>query len=432
MLCERIPAIAVPDRSRRRDAAAALLRLRGFLRTFPFADAERVMLPGCAVPVVDITRPPGADESAALAELMTAVCRPSLRLAPALLVCAPAFSGAGTGKGLLARVICAIAYGTHPRAMTAGGTSEELDKRIVAALLGAEPVVFLDNVNGTALRSDALASAITERPAYVRPLGRSITVPLNPTAFIVVTGNGLVLSEDLARRFLTVELDAGVGDPEARDFKGDPLREALERRGKLLRDVLTIWRWGRLAAPDLAPGRPLGSFHDWARWCRDPLLALGCKDPAARVADAKANDPRRRHIGELFAAWWGKHRDLPVKVADLHEDVRAVADPAARGRQFLAAAIGKLEGTRAVGIVLTRIRTPGVWSPDLYAQKRAVPDAAEHHHRDHRDHRGKPPGNPGESQWSGSVVDPYASEHRGHHRGGTGAPNPAESLGQPL
>ncbi len=325
--------------------------------------------------MVDIDQPPGVDESAALVALLTAVCRPSLRLAPGVLIHAPAFSGAGTGKGLLVRVICAVAFGMHPRAMTAGGTLEELDKRLVAALIGAEQTLFLDNVNGMALRFDALASAITERPAYVRVLGSSTTRALNPVTFVVITGNGVVLSEDLARRFVTIELDAGMEDPEARDFKGDLLRDVMEHRGVLLRDALTIWRCGRLAGDEIKPGRPLGSFGDWSRWCRDPLLALGCADPAARVADTKANDPRRKHLAEVFSTWWERHQNQPIRIVDLHEDVRAVADPTGKGRQYLAAMIGKLEDTRAAGFLLARIRTAEKWSPDLYALQRTAPEA---------------------------------------------------------
>jgi hypothetical protein len=375
MWCEGMPRIDVPGAPTRADAAAALRRLRLLLRTFAFADAARVTPPGETVPVVDVDQPPGAQESAALVALLTAVCRPSLRLAPGVMIHAPAFSGAGTGKGLLVRVICAIAYGIHPRAMTSGGSPEELEKRLTAMLIGAEQVLFLDNVNGAALRSDTMACAITERPAYVRILGSSTSKAINPITLVVVTGNGLVLSEDLARRFITIELDAGVEDPEARDFRGDLLKEVFEHRGALLRDALTIWRWGRLAGDEIRPGRPLGSFHDWGRWCRDPLLALGCVDPAARVADVKANDPRRRQLAELFAAWWEHHRDQPVRIVDLHEGVRAVADPAGKGRQYLAAMIGKLEGTRAAGFVLNRIRTAGKWSPDLYALQRTAAEA---------------------------------------------------------
>jgi hypothetical protein len=365
--CERVPAVTVPAAPSRKDAAAALLRLRRWFRTFPFADAERVAEADAPVPVVNVAKPPGADESAFLCGLLTAVSRPCLWLAPALLVRAPEYSGAGTGKGLLVRAICAIAFGTRPVAITAGGTAEELDKRITAALMEAGPTLFLDNVNSIALKSDVLASAITERPAAVRPLGRSATMQLNPTAFVAVTGNGLTLSEDMARRFVTVELDAGMEDPELREFRGDFLRDTMAAREMLLTDALTIWRWGRQMRDALPAGRSLGSFTDWARWCRDPLAALGCQDPVRRIADAKAHDPRRQRIAEIFNAWWKAHRDRPVTVAELAEPVRAAADPAGRGRQYLAAAVRRLEGTRAAGFVLERHAPDGKWSPDRYS-----------------------------------------------------------------
>src|SRR5262249_18829233 len=151
---------------------------------------------------------PGLDESTFLVGLLTAICRPNLKLAPGFLVRAPEVSSAGTGKGLLVRSISAIAFGVRPRAFTTGGDRRELDKRLASDLIEAAPVLFLDNVNGSMLRSDTLASVLTERPARVRPLGRTGMVALNSTAFIAVTGNGLRVSEDLARRFIVCELDA--------------------------------------------------------------------------------------------------------------------------------------------------------------------------------------------------------------------------------
>ena len=55
-------------------------------------------------------------------------------------------------------------------------------------------------------------------------LGRSQMVPLNASAFVVLTGNGLTVSEDLARPFITVDLDPRTEEPEARKFKNDILR----------------------------------------------------------------------------------------------------------------------------------------------------------------------------------------------------------------
>ncbi|HEV7266418.1 MAG TPA: hypothetical protein VGN83_16080 [Falsiroseomonas sp.] len=369
--CERVPAVDVPAAPSQDDAAAALLRLRLHFRTFAFADAKRVQAAGTSEPVVDTAAPAGADESAFLCALLTAVCRPCLWLAPGLLVRAPEYSGAGTGKGLLVRSICAIAYGSRPVAVTAGGTPEEFDKRIGTALMEAGAALFLDNLNATALKSDVLASAITERPAAVRVLGRSALVILNPSAFVAVTGNGLALSEDMARRFLTVELDAGIEDPKARDFRADFQAETMAARVTLLADVLTIWRWGRQAGDALPAGRAMGSFPGWARWCRDPLVALGCRDPALRVADAKAKDPRRQAVAEIFTAWWEAHQDQPVPVAELADLVRQAADPMGRGRQYLAVRVRALDGTRAAGFVLSRSFSVGKWSGDLYRLQRS-------------------------------------------------------------
>ena len=383
--CEGVPpgiAADVPAQPSRTGAAEALLTLRRHLRTFPFADASTVREQGHNVALVDLDAPPGMDESAALVALLTAVCRPSLNLAPGLLVRAASLSGAGSGKGLLVRVVCAIAFGRAPAAVTGGGTPKELDLRIGAELMAGGPVLFLDNLNDTALRSDTLASAITERPARVRVLGESKMVALNASALIVLTGNGLTVREDLARRFVTIELDAGVEDPEARRFDGDVLAEAHVNRAALLVAALTVWRWGRQqdAAGTLAQGLPLGSFGQWCRWVRDPLVALGCADPARRVAEAKARDRRREGVAELLTTWHATHGDTPMTAFTLAEPIVRLLDPQGRGRQYLAAALSRLVGTRAGGFVLTVQRPAGRWGASTYAVQptgeagRAAPD----------------------------------------------------------
>src|SRR5262249_22092480 len=116
-------------------------------------------------------KPSRAEASAALMRLRQTFC--TFPFAPGLLLTAPAVSGAGSGKGLLVRAICAIAFGIRPRAFTSGAERHELDKRLAAELIEAQPALFLDNANGTALRSETLASALTERPARVRLLGVS-------------------------------------------------------------------------------------------------------------------------------------------------------------------------------------------------------------------------------------------------------------------
>jgi hypothetical protein len=302
MWCERVPDLTgfVPEQPDKDQAQAALRVIRETFKTFCFADAVTADV-GTGVPVVDTSLSPGRDETAFLVALLTAVCRPSLYLAPGVLLRAAPMSGAGAGKGLLARCMCIIAYGREPHAVTAGVTAEELEKRIAAELIEGSPALFLDNLNNTAFRSDLLASAITERPAKMRLLGKSQMVPLNSAAFVILTGNGLRVSEDNVRRFIPVDFDARTEDPESRPFKTDIRAEVTDRRRELLAALLTIWRWGRIRV-DIKPGLPLGSFEQWCRWVRDPLLALGCQDPVERVSEAKERDGRRQATGDPSAS----------------------------------------------------------------------------------------------------------------------------------
>ena len=204
------------------------------------------MIATLGVDVVDQNSPMGHDESAFINGLLTAICRQSLWLAPGLLLNAPSISGAGTGKGLLVRAISLIAYGERPRPFTAGNDRHEMDKRLVSEVIEGNPIVFMDNVNGMLLRSNTLASFLTERPSGVRMLGRSQMIRIELATFFALTGNGLTISEDLARRFIYASLDAQCEDPEQRPF-GPGFLEGIEaRRAELLSAALTIWRWGRL------------------------------------------------------------------------------------------------------------------------------------------------------------------------------------------
>ena len=368
MWLEDVPGLeGLAERPTRADASGALMRLRLAFCTFCFADAEMVVPAGSGAAVVDTNKPPGHDESAFLVALLTAVCRPSLNLAPGTLISAPSMSGAGAGKGLLARCISIIAYGREPHAVTRGGTSDELEKRVAAELMNASPVLFLDNVNDTALRSELLANVMTERPARVRVLGLSKMVDLNASALVLLTGNGLSVSEDLARRFISLELDPRTEHPEARSFARDVRVDVRSCRAEMLTDLLMIWRWGRQEV-GLEKGRPLGSFDQWCRWVRDPLLTLGCCDPAIRVGDAKHKDALRQWIAEVFTCWWDRHADNAVALRDLHPDVLQALDRQQRGgRQHQASLLTGLVGTRLSGFVLARKHPAGKWGTSKYA-----------------------------------------------------------------
>jgi hypothetical protein len=88
MWCENVPDLAglVPDRPTQQQAQDALRLIRATFATFCYADATMICDPLRGVAVVDTARPAGKDESSFLNALLTAVCRPSLHLAPAVLL----------------------------------------------------------------------------------------------------------------------------------------------------------------------------------------------------------------------------------------------------------------------------------------------------------------------------------------------------------
>jgi hypothetical protein len=115
---------------------------------------------------------------------------------------------------------------------------------------------------------------------------------------------------------------------------------------------LTIWRWGRVESH--RRGLALGSYEQWCAWARDPLLALGCRDPVERLSETKARDPLRQMIGALFTAWDKHHGSSPQTAHGLDAEVQKIIDPHGRGRQFLAGQLEQLAGTRLARFVLTR------------------------------------------------------------------------------
>ena len=73
---------------------------------------------------------------------------------------------------------------------------------------------------------------------------------------------------------------------------------------------------------------------------------------------------------------------MPVPASRLHDDVKAIADPQGRGRQFLSAHLEKLAGTRMAGFVLSRQAAPGQWGAATFRLQKS--DVTPEGHRDRK------------------------------------------------
>jgi putative DNA primase/helicase len=266
--------ILLPSNPTKEDARQALQKLLGLLTEFPF--------------VSDV------DRSVGLSGIMTPVVRGAISVAP---LHAAKASTPGTGKSFWVDIVSVISTGRLcPVASAAADDIAETEKRLVGLLLGAYPIISIDNCNGE-LGGDLLCQA-TERPILrIRRLGSSEILEIENRAGLYATGNGLRVSGDLVRRNICAALDANMERPETRQFKRNPLAEIQANRGMFISACLTVALAYRAAGyPDKLP--VLASFDD-----RSALVWLGQADPCKSMEQARDQDPELTTLREMLGLW---------------------------------------------------------------------------------------------------------------------------------
>lgn len=266
----------IPKAPNDKQALAALERLDELLAGFPFVSE--------------------ADRAVTIAAMLSAVIRPTIPSCPAFAWSAPV---RGSGKSKLADVVSVIATGRTAPALTWPPQEDEAEKRLGASVMAGDAVILLDNIE-TALRGACLNSLLTQPTIAVRLLGRSQIQRIAAAVLVLATGNNLVLLGDLSRRFLVAHLDPGTERPELRRFTFDPVERARAERRELVAALHTIARWGAGRSSDIAP---LGSFEEWSRRVRDPLVALGLPDCCAVLEELHRSDPERETAIEVLTEW---------------------------------------------------------------------------------------------------------------------------------
>lgn len=266
----------IPDHPTRDDALVAIALLGELIAGFPFVDE--------------------ASKSVALSCLITPIVRGAFPVSP---LHAARASTAGSGKSYLMDIVSAIATGQPCPVMAAGRTEEETEKRLGAALLASQPIISIDNVNGS-LGGDALCQ-IVERPIVeIRILGKSERVRIESRSTVFATGNNLCVIGDMTRRTLLCSLDANMERPELREFNNDPVALVLADRGKYIAAILTIVRAYICAGkPTNAPN--LASFGGWSDIVRSAIMWLGHADPCDTMEKAREEDPTLQTMINVFA-----------------------------------------------------------------------------------------------------------------------------------
>ena len=242
-----------------------------------------------------------ADRSAAICAILTAVVRASLDLAPMFHVKAHMV---GSGKSYLCKLITAFASPQRGNPTTFPKDDEECRKLLLAELMYGPAVIEFDNLTSYLLAHKSLCTALTSEYFSGRVLGVSKTATVSTRTLFLSSGNNVGPIQDMARRCITIHLEPQCEIPATRIFKRPHLiKEVLAERASYVCDALNIIRaWIEAGRPHIACKGPSG-FEPWSDLCRQPLLWLGCDDPALSVFTGMAEDPERETLERLLTAW---------------------------------------------------------------------------------------------------------------------------------
>jgi hypothetical protein len=266
---------------------------------------------------------PCAGKALVLAAIFTALERPFLAAAPMFAVRS---SMPATGKGKIVRSLVRLAFDTGPVVLTWGGSSEEFEKRLAAILLQAPAALMIDNANGMQVQGDLLESMITEGRADIRPLGHSDIVKVRNRSLMTLTGNNPIITGDMARRAIPLDIVPASADPERVRYGFDPVKAIQRKRPTYLQAAFTAMRAFRLAGMPSQGLPAVGSFDEWSTRVRDLVFWLTDYDVSEVFRRNKVEDPRRQADASLLAALHQQFGAMAFKAADVIAIHKKVAD----------------------------------------------------------------------------------------------------------
>ena len=230
-----------------------------------------------------------ADQTTAIAGLITPFVRPFLGKAPMLL-----FDGLhrGVGKGGCLDVIHRTAFGVSAPIQTTPKSDEEMDKRITAKLRAGADTICLDEVQddgGSRLLSNSLGAALTSEIYEGRKLGSSEMLSLPQLASWYGLGNNIDIPGDMARRVYTCRMASDRDDLETRDnFRHDLDTWVPGHRAELLCAVLVLVRaWYDRGCPEAPRAFGFKSFTEWQRVVGGILHLAGIRGFLSTVLEVR-------------------------------------------------------------------------------------------------------------------------------------------------
>lgn len=342
------PAATYPDipvNPTREQAVEAMGRLKSIITDFPFAGGNN-----------------SSHRSVPLAMMLTIACRSSFEGSIPLFT----FDGnmAGVGKTLLADVSARAITGQNLPTMHCPASDEEMGKQLVALALRGATAQTIDNVpNGQEIDYPSLDQVLTSSCIESRLLGsHESTGQLDFRTVLSMTGNNMKWggTSDTGRRCCYCRLDFEGETPENRsDFRhgdeGQLIKYVRENHAQFVVDALTVLRAYTFAGSPQMKLVEWGSYSEWSRAVRAPLVWVGEPDPYDTRHDMlDLAGQSRTDTERVLEAWLQLFRDRVATIGDvvehamaldsvggpvlMHDVMAEILDPAGRSNR---AVIGK-------------------------------------------------------------------------------------------
>ena len=200
----------------------------------------------------------------------------------------------GTGKSTLARMSLSPVYGV-PEDKALPKSEDELRKELDAFAMARRPYMFLDDVGGH-LRSHLLNRFITSPMHTGRKMGTGELFTAPNVTQVFITGNGLTLSPDLARRCLIVDLFCAV-EARGRKFERIITDAWLSRESTRAQFLAALWAlvryWQQCGCN--RHDHLLESFEEWSAIVGGIVVEAGFCDPIKAAPELAMDE-----IGEAF------------------------------------------------------------------------------------------------------------------------------------
>ncbi|MBF0140802.1 MAG: hypothetical protein HQL74_11050 [Magnetococcales bacterium] len=260
--------------------------------------------------------------SVAVAAILTALVRLSLRTAPMTIFTAPKMA---SGKSLLADIVSMIATGYPATVMTHATNPDDERKRILAILTEGDSVVCIDNVERP-VGSEALCSVLTQTTYKDRVLGATQMLSVSTAVTWLVTGNNVSVRGDMSTRAIVCHIDPSVERPEERRFDVNLYQHIPNIRPSLVVAGLTILRAYIVAGKPSQDVEQYGRFEQWSDLVRSALVWLGQPDPVATRQSVEDSDPVREQLLTLYVAWYDLFQSREITVAQLVDKAKPKSD----------------------------------------------------------------------------------------------------------